>query len=240
MDDQAISEFRSYLNLPEDHPDPRVIPMRIGRTRNSWVKNCLAVGLSGGFIEPLESTSIHFTQMALRFFVDHFPDKTMNPAFARGYNESATALYEEIRDFIALHYLTSNREDTPFWLAARNDVKVPDSLAEKLELWKHKLPGNLECDRPWSLFEHASYIFVLAGKGYFDNVQMAQEDTVSLDDFTEYLETVESRRQNIMARTQDHFGALKAIHDGTYTPWYNPVPSAGDVLSACSQEAALA
>ncbi len=53
--------------------------MQIGRVRNSWVKNCLAIGLAGGFIEPLESTLIHFTQMALRFFVEFFPDKTINP-----------------------------------------------------------------------------------------------------------------------------------------------------------------
>jgi hypothetical protein len=225
-DDQAIREFRKYLKLPEDHPDPRVVPMQIGRTRNSWVKNCLAIGLAGGFIEPLESTSIHFTQMALRFFVEFFPDQTINPVYAREYNKIATKMYEEVREFIALHYHTSNRTDTPFWLAARNDMKMPDGLAEKLELWKHKLPGPLECNRPWSLFEQSSYAFVMAGKGFFDDAVFPNEDTISVDDFETYLGEAAKRRAHLMSISKDHYEVLKGIHAGSYTPWYNPTPTA--------------
>ena len=225
-DDQAIREFRDYLKLPDDHPDPRVVPMQIGRVRNSWVKNCLAIGLAGGFIEPLESTSIHFTQMALRFFVEFFPDKTINPVYAREYNKVSTEMYEEIREFISLHYQTSNRDDTPFWRAARHDTVMPDGLAEKLELWKHKLPGPLECNRPWSLFEQSSYAFVLAGKGFFDDVTFPNEDTVSVEDFEEYLREADKRRKYLMSVSTDHYTALKAIHGGNYEPWYDPTPAA--------------
>lgn len=237
-DDEAIREFRDHLKLPEDHPDPRVIPMRIGRTRNSWVKNCLAVGLSGGFIEPLESTSIHFTQMALRFFVEFFPDRTINPTYAREYNKVATELYEEIRDFIVLHYRTSNRDDTAFWRAARFETKMPDGLADKLELWKHKLPGPLECNRPWSLFEHSSFTFVLAGKGYFDDVTFPNEDTIGLDDFEKYLRAADKHRQHLMSTSKDHYEVLKAIHEGDYQPWYDPAPSRPPAAGASDPGAA--
>jgi tryptophan halogenase len=224
-DDDAIREFRGYLKLPEDHPDPRVVAMHIGRVRNSWVKNCLAIGLAGGFIEPLESTSIHFTQMALRFFVEFFPDMDNSPVYAREYNKIASEMYEEVREFIALHYHTSNRTDTPFWLAARNDTKMPDGLAERLELWKRKLPGPLECNRPWSLFEQSSYAFVLAGKGFFDGLEFPHEGTVSVEDFEKYLREAAKRRQHLMSSTKDHYKTLTAIHKGSYTPWYNPAPS---------------
>ncbi len=184
-DDQAITEFRRYLNLPDDHPDPRVINMRIGRSRRAWVKNCIAIGLSGGFIEPLESTSIHFTQMALRWLIDFFPDRDINPALGVHYNKVLHDLYDEIRDFIVFHYATSNRTDTPFWIEASRETHIPDSLKSRLELWKVKLPGALECDNPFSLFESCNYVDILMGKGWYDHVELPAEAAVSLEDYFE-------------------------------------------------------
>jgi tryptophan halogenase len=224
-DDEALTEFRRYLKLSDDHPDPRVINMRIGRSRRSWVKNCLAAGLSGGFIEPLEATSIHFTQMALRWFVDFMPDKAVSPVLADTYNKLLEGLYEEIRDFIMLHYRTSNRDDTPFWRAARNDMKLPDSLAEKLELWKVKTPGNLECNKSFSMFENWNYAMVLAGKGYFDDLELANEATLSDADWIAQCRKVTEKRNRLLAELPDHYDLLTQIRAGSYTPWYDPEPA---------------
>jgi len=225
-DDEAITEFRQYLKLPDDHPDPRVIPMRIGRSERSWVKNCIAVGLAGGFIEPLESTSIHFTQMALRWLIDFFPDKEMSPALARHYNRVTRDLYEDIRDFIVLHYATSNRTDTPFWIEARADARIPASIAERLELWRHKLPGALECNHNWSLFESWNYIDVLMGKEWYGDRELPGEGAIAVDDFKEALARMAQQADQIYATAPDHREVLTRIRANDYRPWYNPVPGA--------------
>ena len=223
-DDEAVAEFRRYLNLPDDHPDPRVIPMRIGRSRRSWVKNCIAVGLAGGFIEPLESTSIHFTQMALRWLLEFFPGKDMSPVLADHYNKVTHDLYEDIRDFIILHYATSNRTDSPFWIEARAEHRIPDSLKSRLELWKQKLPGALECNHVYSLFESWNFIDILVGKGFYDGIDLPAEDAVSVEDFGEALKRMEEERTEILRRAPDHREVLTRIRAGEYRPWYNPVP----------------
>ena len=117
-DDEARTEFISHLrasgDLPADAPvpDTRVIKMRVGYTRQPWVKNCVAIGLSSGFVEPLEATAIYTIDAAAHRLVMNFPDKQCNPALARAYNARATALMEEIVDFLQIHYRTSNRRGT--------------------------------------------------------------------------------------------------------------------------------
>lgn len=225
-DDEAITEFRRFLDLPDDHPDPRVISMRIGRSRRSWVKNCVAVGLAGGFIEPLESTSIHFTQMALRWLLEYFPDSAQNPAFAEHYNNATVKLYDEIRDFIVFHYATSNRTDAPFWVEARAEARIPDGLKSKLELWKVKLPSALECNSTYSLFENWNYINVLMGKEWYGDHEFPSEAAISAEDYLRAAEGIRKQAGEISAAAPDHRAVLDQIRAGDYRPWYNPTPAA--------------
>lgn len=243
-DDQAITEFRRYLDLPDDHPDPQVIPMRIGRSRRAWVKNCIAVGLSGGFIEPLESTSIHITQVSLHWLNDFFPDRDIHPVLSEHYNKLLNDLYDSVRDFIVLHYATSNRKDTPFWIEARRDVHIPDSLKSRLELWKVKLPGALECNNSFSLFENWSYVDLLMGKGWYDGVELPVEAAVSVDDYHEARERLATQTARISAEAPDHRAVLSQIRAGDYRPWYNPIPTAPppdfDGIAAAAAASAIA
>ena len=240
-DDEAIAEFRRYLGLADDHPDPRVISMRIGRSRRSWVKNCVAVGLAGGFIEPLESTSIHFSQMALRWLLEFFPGPDMSPVLAEHYNKVTHNLYEDIRDFIVLHYATSNRGDTPFWIEARAEERIPDTLKSRLELWKQKLPGALECNHPYSLFESWNFIDVLVGKGFYHGIELPGEAAVSVEDFAEAARNMAQIRAEILRKAPDHREVLTRIRAGDYRPWYNPVPAAPPpVLDDIAEAAASA
>ena len=187
---QARSEFLRHLrrvgDLPVDAPDPetRVIEMRIGRTRRAWVKNCVAIGLSSSFVEPLESTAIFMIEMAARWLVNYLPNRDMQPALARRYNAVVEALYEEVRDFIGSHYVTSNRSD-PFWLAARQPEVVSERLRERLELWRYSLPGLLDTSDS-TLFNYWSYLFTLWPKGYFDGRDYPLENTISQRNWTRY------------------------------------------------------
>jgi tryptophan halogenase len=141
-DDEAVAELRHHVGPEADGAEPAFIRMQIGRAQRSWVNNCLAVGLAGGFIEPLESTSIHFVQMSLRWFLDNFPDRDCSPPLRNQYNALVGELYEDLRDFIVMHYVLSNREDTDFWQFARHDLKKSDRLRDNLALWRHKMPSD--------------------------------------------------------------------------------------------------
>ena len=114
-DEAAKAELLAHLGLTPEEAEPRVIPMRIGRSKNLWVKNCVAVGLSGGFIEPLESTAIHMIDMSIRWLLAYFPDSDFADPLRNRYNKLMISLYDEVRDFICLHYALGNRTDDPYW-----------------------------------------------------------------------------------------------------------------------------
>ena len=165
-DEQAIDEFMAHLGHSADEFEPRVIPLRIGHARRSWVKNCIAIGLSSGFIEPLESTAIYSIEMAVRWLHSYFPDKSFDPALANRYNSMVNNFYDELRDFIALHFRLNNRVDSEYWIAAREDAEMPDSLHENLAVWRNNLPTayDLSSDQ---LFNNAVYRLVLIAKGFY-------------------------------------------------------------------------
>src|SRR6185369_4783554 len=96
------------------------ISFRTGRNRNAWVKNCVSIGLASCFLEPLESTGIYFIYAGLYQLVKHFPDKAFNPTLIEQFNREIAYMYDDCRDFIQVHYLTTARDDTPFWRANKH------------------------------------------------------------------------------------------------------------------------
>ena len=223
-DDDALREFMEFLGEKEPYPDARVIEMRVGRLRRSWVKNCVAIGLASGFVEPLESTALHVIQMAIRRLVEFFPDKAISPELADGYNRSIESLYEEVRDFICLHYAASSRRDTPFWRAVHEDAEVPETLARRLALWKRKLPDQHDT-AGHTLFNYWSFIYVLMTKGYFDGVDFPLEGSVSAQDFREFQGVVQRARNGLMATLPDHRTYLDQIRQDATPPWQRPMPA---------------
>jgi 2-polyprenyl-6-methoxyphenol hydroxylase-like FAD-dependent oxidoreductase len=160
--DRAEREIRDYLGARADK-DTFVNHLRFtpGRYERTWVKNCVAVGLAGNFIEPLESTTIYLIEYALANLVALFPDRSFAPARARRYNDAMAQMYDEVRDFIVLHFIGSNRRDTPYWRDLTERPRVPDSLAESLEFFKASMPQG-ERFRNF-VFRERSYACLLAG-----------------------------------------------------------------------------
>ncbi|WP_353507416.1 tryptophan halogenase family protein [Gimibacter soli] len=141
--------------------EPRLIRFRTGRRKKIWEKNCVALGLSSGFLEPLESTSIHLFQISATRLVQMFPFSGVSDSLTSFYNK----LYDEellgIRDFIILHYLATKRDDTPFW-RDRQTLDIPGSLREKITLFKeHSIIHQAETD----LFRADSWLQVMRGQG---------------------------------------------------------------------------
>jgi tryptophan halogenase len=209
-DEDAINEFRAFLGDKYKDAEPRVVRMHIGKTRNTWVKNCIAIGLSNGFVEPLEATAIFSIEMLNRWLITYFPDKTFNPTVIKRYNELTNSMYNEILDFITMHYYTSNRTDTPFWVAHREDINISDSLRENLELWKHNLPSETDI-RGAVLFNHESYKDMLYGKGYFDNVHFPIEAVLEKEDWVNYSRNLEKEKQAAIQHLPSNYELLTHI-----------------------------
>jgi tryptophan halogenase len=114
---------------------PTVIPFKTGVRERPWVKNCVSIGLSCGFIEPLESTALHLIYKGMDYLLRFMPDMDADQTLAAEYNRRMVADYEEIRDFIVLHYVTTRRDDTPFWRDYQK-VDPPESLKERIALFK--------------------------------------------------------------------------------------------------------
>ncbi len=206
-DEEATGEFLRHLGPDGEGGEPRVIKMRVGRSRRSWVKNCVAVGLSGGFIEPLESTAIFIIQKSLQWLVTYFPDRDFAPQLATRFNALLEQLYLEIRDFNILHYLTNNRDDTDFWRAARHDLEVPESLSENLALWRHALPVADDFPREF-LFNYWSYMLVLFGKRYFDGLAPPTAPCLSEADWHDYSTEMARVKAKLVRHLPDHHSLL--------------------------------
>ncbi len=140
--------------------EPRQLRFVAGRRDRLWEKNCIAIGLAGGFLEPLESTSIHLIQSGITRLMTLFPDTGFDPVEIAEYNRVMLREYEQVRDFIILHYHATERSDSPFWDHCRT-MALPDTLVAKLELWTGK--GRVFREQG-ELFTPDSWIAVLLGQ----------------------------------------------------------------------------
>ena len=130
-------------------------------------------------------------------------------------------MYEDIRDFIAMHYAISNR-DGEFWQTARSENAVPDRVRERLALWKHKLPTELDIGTTNPLFTEWSYLYVLFGKNYVDNVNYSLEAALSDEDYEAFAADMNQRRDQLLLQAPDHRQYLDSLRANGTEAWYRP------------------
>jgi tryptophan 7-halogenase len=158
-DDNAAKAVVDQLESPQ-LIDPRFLRFTTGKRRKQWSKNVVAIGLAAGFLEPLESTSIHLIQLGIGRLLDLFPDTSWDSMGETEYNRLMDLEYERVRDFLILHYHATERTDTPFWNYVRT-MPIPDSLAHKMATFRER---GVVVNYRDGMFLDASWIAVYLGQ----------------------------------------------------------------------------
>jgi tryptophan halogenase len=194
-EDEAREALMANLD-GEPLAEPRLLRFKAGRRVSSWKRNCLALGLASGFLEPLESTSIYLIQIALMHFLPLFPERHCDEALRDEFNRRMDLEYERIRDFLILHYHLTGRDDSEMWRYCRS-MQVPESLSEKMELFKKR--GHIERYRD-GLFTPPSWLSVFVGQGLVPEHHHPTLDNAPPERLIEELELL---REDILERVQE-------------------------------------
>jgi tryptophan halogenase len=162
--EEAERVLREFVGPAAADVEANHIRMRIGRSRESWVRNCVAIGLSSGFVEPLESTGIFFIHHAIEQLVTYFPDGNWDPRSRRMYNAAVANVMDGVREFLIAHYRGAARDDTQYWKDAKTRP-APDALEDRLERWQVRLPNTENIFPYYHGLPPYSYICILLGTG---------------------------------------------------------------------------
>ncbi|MEP6344154.1 MAG: tryptophan halogenase family protein [Maricaulaceae bacterium] len=200
ISDDAAEERLLKCLEGEPMSAPRRLRFTTGKRKKLWHKNCVSIGLSGGFLEPLESTSIYLIQEGITKLLELFPDGNDLDVSRREYNRLMDLEFERIRDFLILHYHATKRDDTPFWDYVRT-MKIPDSLAEKMELF-HQSGRVVKYD--FGLFLEPSWIAVYMGQDYHPVSYDPRVDLLSEADIAQHLLGLKHLMHNTVSAMPSH------------------------------------
>lgn len=171
--DAAETELRRHLSLTDSDVEARFLKMRVGQLAKHWHKNCLALGLSQGFIEPLEATALHLVQLAIEFFIEDFTAGNFTDQLQEKFNRDITARFARVRDYIVAHYKLNSRDDSDYWRENRDNMQLSHSLLQLLDVWYRKgdLPAEILRQQIQHHFGVTSWHCLLAGYGIFPPIQ---------------------------------------------------------------------
>lgn len=213
--EEAEAEFRAHLahlgpaaqNCKANH-----IKMRCGRTRNSWVKNCVAIGLASGFVEPLESTGIFFIQHNIEELVRHFPNGSFDAEVVRGFNRTVNEAIDGVREFLTLHYAATDRCDTDYWKWVKQ-LGLTDSLRERMALWNRRLPSAKNINSAYHGFESYSYSVMLLGLNRVPECSLPVLDFMDDRNALEMFRTIRAKTDRLVATLPSQYEYLSHVRE---------------------------
>ncbi len=198
-DEQAADILLNNLDS-EAIGEPKIIPFRTGRTRKQWNRNVVAVGLSSGFLEPLESTSIYLIQSGIVRLIHLFPHAGVTAELVDEYNRQSQEEYELIRDFIILHYYLNERNDSQFWRDVAS-MQIPERITQKIALFRAN--GSLFKDN-LDIFLEPSWLQVMLGQGVMPQDYHPLADSLSEDQLRQKLENTKKTKLQPMDQIPSH------------------------------------
>ncbi len=211
--DKHAAEARLRKHLGEERvkdSSPNHIKMRVGHNRRSWVKNCASVGLSSCFVEPLESTTIFLIEYEVASLALHLPDRDFDQTQIDHYNTGLYEMYEDIRDFIVLHYCLTNRSDSEFWRNVQ-EAPVPDSLKQRLDRMRDGVlvPDGVSV----RLFEGRSFAAIMSGMEFDYRKVPPIVDRLGDREAAELFRQLDAERAELCATMPDHRACVRAIYE---------------------------
>lgn len=180
---RAFEKLENYIGKSLDSNLVRNIDMKIGFREKAWHKNCVAIGLSQGFVEPLEATAILLSDFSANLFCNKLPECESDiETLANYFNQRVIYAWERVIDFVKLHYCISNRSDSDFWIDNRDATSIPTSLADKLALWQRNYPSKDDFFSKFEVFDLENYLYILTGMNFpFKRGDIAEDKLIDYE-----------------------------------------------------------
>lgn len=186
------------------------LDMNVGCRKEFWVGNCIAIGLSGGFIEPLESTGLHIINIGARLLATHLSSKDVPQSIRDSYNRLMNGAYEDLKQFIVLHYCLTDRDDTEFWQQAQRSVDYCPELKRNLEVWQHKVCEYFDLAGGYSTtFTDENYRFILYGMQHYPQLNM----DIDVEQNNDVFDKLNRKGIQTVQHTLSHKDFLQSLHD---------------------------
>jgi tryptophan halogenase len=212
--DEAYKALESYVGKNLDQFSVRSLDMKIGYREKAWYKNCVALGLSQGFVEPLEATGLLIFDVTAKMLADILPNSTSAfSACALQLNAVVTNMWLRVIDFIKLHYCISDRTDSEFWLDNRSQSSIPDSLKDNLSRWHHVPPNQYDFSGKLDVFNLDNYLYVLYGMSFKTDKVSCALNEIDLQPFLSHLSNFDKYKQNMLSDLPDHKVLLEQIRN---------------------------
>lgn len=214
-DSSAEDELEQYLNSLNKtknnaNTSIRKLSFTPGYYEKFWHKNCVAVGMSAGFIEPLEASALAMIEQAAQMISEQLPvTKSTMAITAKRFNKKFITHWQQIIEFLKLHYVLSKRDDSEYWVDNRNPATIPDSLQEMLELWQYRAPSSFDIAHSNPLFPAASYQYVLYGMHF--NTRACRENNEQNETIQRALADVQHKRQQLSKVMESNRSLIKKI-----------------------------
>jgi tryptophan halogenase len=210
-DARAEEVLRRHIGPASETLSPRLLKLRVGYREAQWVKNCVSVGLSGGFIEPLESSGIGLIETAAYLIGYLFPFNGDTAPVARAFNDLMRQRYQRIFDFVKMHYCLTQRTDTPFWIDNADPRSVPESLRERLAMWRCRPPHRMDFITDIEMYPPSSWQYVLYGMEYATNLGAARAAYPRFEDARREFATIREVSQHALADLPPHRALVEQL-----------------------------
>ncbi|EGY01011.1 tryptophan halogenase [Nitrospirillum viridazoti Y2] len=211
-DARAEQVLRDYIGPAAADKTARTFRFEAGYRPEPWVRNCVAIGLSSGFFEPLESTGIVLIEVASVLLTSLFPWAGDMATAARQFNRIMRQRYERALDFLKLHYCLTRRTDTAFWRDNADAATVPDTLHDLLDRWRHRPPEGLDFDLNLDTFSEASWQFVLYGMGYRTDLSAQAGAFRHMDEARQQFAAIRAGTEQALAALPRHRDLITQIY----------------------------
>ncbi len=212
-EDEAMQALAGYVGPAFARLSTRKIPIRSGHRAKFWQNNVVAVGLSAGFLEPLEASALVLVELSSQMIAEQLPaNRKVMDIIAKRFNETFLYRWERIIDFLKLHYILSKRSDNAFWLENRDPASIPESLQELLELWRYHPPYDHDFTSNNEVFPAASYQYVMYGMGFETETTDWQSQWASNQFAQEQLMQNQRNIQQVLQKLPKHRDLLNKIN----------------------------